>query len=57
MVIKLSGVQFGLKSYDAQRECDLKSQVWFQNKTARHEVKLPQPFWNRRIQSVQERMS
>ena len=37
MVIELSGVQFGLKSYtwfqnrtSAQREFDLKSQVWFQ---------------------------
>jgi len=35
MVIELSGVQFGLKSYawfqnrtSAQREFDLKSQVW-----------------------------
>ena len=48
MVIKLSGVQFGLKSYawfqnrtSAQREFDLKSQVWFQTKIARHEVQLP----------------
>ena len=39
MVIELSGVQFGLKSYvwfqngtSAQRELDLKSQVWFQPK-------------------------
>ena len=34
MVIELSGVQFGL-------EFDLKSQVRFQTKTARHEVQLP----------------
>ena len=39
MVIELSGVQFGLKSYlwfenrtSAQLEFDLKSQVWFQTK-------------------------
>ena len=39
MVIELSGVQFGLKSYPwfenrmiAQREFNLKSQVWFQTK-------------------------
>ena len=48
MVIELSGVQFGLKSYvwfqnrtNAQHEFDLKSQVWFQTKTARHKVQLP----------------
>ena len=48
MVIELSGVQFGLKSYtwfqnqtSAQREFDLKSQVWFQTKIARHKVQLP----------------
>ena len=48
MVIELSGVQFGLKSYEwfqnrtsAQREFDLKSQVWFQTKIARHSVQLP----------------
>ena len=47
MVIELSGVQFGLKSYalfqnrtSAQREFDLKSQVWFSTKIARHEVQL-----------------
>ena len=45
MVIELSGVQFGLKSYawfqnwtSAQREFDLKSQVWFQTKIAGHEM-------------------
>ena len=48
MVIELSGVQVGQKSYawfqnqtSAQREFDLKSQVWFQTKIARHEVQLP----------------
>ena len=49
MVIELSGVQFGLKSYacfqnrtSAQHEFDLKSQVWFQtNWIARHKVQLP----------------
>ena len=48
MVIELSGVKFGLKSYlwfqnqtSAQQEFDLKSQVWFQTKIARHEVQLP----------------
>ena len=52
MVIELSGVQFGLKSYawfqnrtSAQREFDLKSQVWFQTKIARHGVQLPLYFW------------
>ena len=48
MVIQLSGVQFGLKSYvsfqnrtSAQCEFYLKSQVWFQTKIARQEVHLP----------------
>ena len=49
MVIELSGVKFGLKSYVwfqnqtsvQQREFDLKSQVWFQTKIARHKVQLP----------------
>ena len=48
MVIELSGVQFGLKSFawfqnrtSVQREFDLKSQVWFQTKIAPHEVQLP----------------
>ena len=51
MVIELSGVKFGLKSVksylwfqnqtSAQQEFDLKSQVWFQTKIARHEVQLP----------------
>jgi len=48
MVIKLSGVQFGLKSYvwfqnqtRAVRSFDLKSQIRFQTKIARPEVQLP----------------
>jgi len=48
MVIELSGVQFGLKSYawfqnqtSAQRKFDFKSQVWFRTKIAQPEVQLP----------------
>ena len=48
MVIELSGVQFGLKSYarfqnltSVQREFYLKSQVLFQTKIARYELHLP----------------
>jgi len=48
MVIELSGVQFGLKSYvwlqnetSTQREFDLESQAWFRTKIARPEVQLP----------------
>ena len=48
VVIELSGVQFGLKSYvwfqnqtSAQHKFNLKSQVWFQTKIARHKVQLP----------------
>ena len=48
MVIELSGVQFGLKSYvwfqnwmSMQCELNLKPQVWFQTKIAWHEVQLP----------------
>ena len=48
MVIELSGLQFGLKSYawfqnwmSVQRKFDLKSQVWSQTKIARHKVQLP----------------
>ena len=41
MVIELSGEQFGLKSYrDFEREFEWRSEVWFQTKIARHEVKL-----------------
>ena len=48
MVIKLSGEQFGLKSYarfqnrtSSQRQLDLKSQVSRKTKIARHEDQLP----------------
>ena len=48
MVIELSGVQFGLRLYawfqnrtSAQREFDLKSEVWFETKIALHSVQLP----------------
>ena len=48
MVIELSGLQFGLKSYAwfqirtrAQHEFDWKSLVCFKAKIARHEVQLP----------------
>ena len=56
MVIELSGVQFGLKSYawfqnrsSSQREFDLKSQVWSPTKIARRGsiTTLLRPFWNR----------
>ena len=58
MVIALSGVQFSLKSYlwfenltSAQREFDLKSQVWFHTKIERHEVQLPLYYSHFEIQS------
>ena len=61
MVIELSGVQFGLKSYawfqnrtSAQREFDLKSQVWFQTKIARHEVQLPLYYIHFEIAQIQD---
>ena len=48
MVIELIGVQFEIAEIlqlqnwtSAQREFDLKSQVWFQTKIAQHEVQLP----------------
>ena len=48
MIIKLSGEQFGLKSYarfqnrtSSQRQLNLKSQVSRQTKIARHEIQLP----------------
>ena len=43
MIIELSGLQFGLKSYSRffkSREFDVKSQVCFQTKIARHKVQL-----------------
>ena len=61
MVIELSGVQFGLKSYawfqnrtSAQREFDLKSQIWFQTKIARHEVQLPLYYIHFEIAQIQD---
>ena len=61
MVIELSGVQFGLKSYawfqnwtSAQREFDLKSQVWFQTKIAQHEVQLPLYYIHFEIAQIQD---
>ena len=60
MVIELSGVQFGLKSYawfqngSAQREFDLKSQVWFQTKIAGHEVQLPLYYIHFEIAQIQD---
>ena len=64
MVIELSGVQFGLKSYawfqdwtSAQREFDLKSQVWFQTKIARHEVQLPLYYIHFEIVQIQDLVS
>ena len=64
MVIELSGVQFGLKSYTwfqnrthAARSFDLKSQVWFQTKIARHEVQLPLYYIPFEIDQIQDLVS
>ena len=64
MVIELSGVQFGLKSYvwfqnrtSAQRKFDLKSQVWSQTKIARHKVQLPLYYIHFEIAQVQDLVS
>ena len=64
MVIELSGVQFGLKSFawfpnqtSAQCEFDLKSQVWFQTKIARHEVQLPLYYIHFEITQIQDVVS
>ena len=64
MVIELSGVQFGLKSYvwfenwmSMQREFDLKSQVWFQTKIALHEVQLPLYYIHFEIAQIQDLVS
>ena len=64
MVIELSGVQFGLKSYvwfenwtSMQREFDLKSQVWFQTKIAWHEVQLPLYYIHFEIAQIQDLVS
>ena len=54
-------MQFGLKSYlwfqnrsSAQREFDLKSQVWFPTKIARHEVQLPLYYIHFKIAQIQD---
>ena len=64
MVIELSGVQFGLKSYawfqnrtSMQREFDLKPQVWFQTKIARYEVQLPLYYIHFEIAQIQNLVS
>ena len=64
MAIELSGAQFGLRSYawfqnwtNAQREFDLKSQVWFQTKIARHEIQLPLYYIHFEIAQIQDLVS
>ena len=64
MIIELSGVQFGLKSYacfqnwtSVQREFNLKSQVWFQTKIARHKVQLPLYYIHFEIAQIQDLVS
>ena len=64
MVIELSGVQFGLKSYgwfqnrmSVPHEFDLKSQVWFQTKIAWHEVQLPLYYIHFEIAQIQDLVS
>ena len=64
VVIELSGVQFGLKSYvwfqnqtSAQRKFNLKSQVWFQTKIARHKVQLPLYYIHFEIAQIQDLVS
>ena len=64
MVIELSGVQFGLKSYawfqnQTSTLCkfDLKSQVWFQTKIAQQEVQLPLYYIHFEIAHVQDLVS
>ena len=64
VVIELSGVQFGLKSYawfenrtSAHREFDLKSQVWFRTKIARREVQLPLYYSRFEIAQIQDLVS
>ena len=61
MVIELSGVQFGLKSYawfqnwtSAQCEFNLKSQVWFQTKITQHKVQLPLYYIHFEIAQIQD---
>ena len=64
MVIELSGVQFGMKSYawfqnwtSVQREFNLKSQVWFQTKIAQHKVQLPPYYIHFEITQIQDLVS
>ena len=64
MAIDLSGGQFGLKSYalfqnwkSAQREFDLKSQVWFRTKIARPEVQLSLYYIYSGIAQIQDLVS
>ena len=64
MLIELSGVQFGLKSYvwfqnrtSTQRDFDLKSQVRFQTKITRHKVQLPLYYIHFEIAQVQDLVS
>ena len=64
MVIELSGVQFGLKSYvwfqnwtSARHEFNLKSQVWFQTKIAQQEVQLLLYYIHFEITQIQDLVS
>ena len=62
MVIELSGVHFGLKSYAwfqnrMSEKIDLKSQVWFQTKIARHEVQLSLFYIHFEIAQIQDLVS
>ena len=64
MAIKLSRVQFGLKSYvwfqnrmSAKHNFDLKSLVWFQTKIARHEVQSPLHCIHFEIAQIQDLVS
>ena len=64
MVIELIGVQFEIAEIlqlqnwtSAQREFDLKSQVWFQTKIAQHEVQLPLYYIHFEITQIQDLVS
>ena len=64
MVIELSGVQFGLKSYawfknwtSTQHLFHLKSQIWFQTKIVWQEVQLPLYYIHFEITRIQELVS
>ena len=57
-------ILLGLKSYawfqnwtSAQREFNLKSQVWFQTKIAQHEVQLPLYYFHFEIAQIQDLVS